>query len=167
MKAARGLIAAAGLLLAACGGGSLGPVAPPDALTPPTAPAAGAGQPAGELGPQDLADGACGSFFWGMAAPNPFLVFVNETEGVARVFADGEAHGFFFAPGTGPLIVGDAYERRFRDETRGLHFHLTGTATRIVDDGLRIERAVIRRHAPSGGQVVTPLIGLFTCRDGG
>lgn len=166
MTASKGLAALAVLVfLSACGGVG-GVSAPPNPFAPDPEPAAPVAETLTELGPQTLADGACGTFFWGMAEPNPFLVFVNESQGLASVFSDGQAHDFTVARRPAPLVVGDAYDRRFQDAARGLDFHLTGTASQIVADGLRVERSVIRRRLPDGAQRVTPLVGVFTCRDG-
>ena len=163
------LIIAAGLgmlALTACGAttGSVSRLAPPPPVNNVRPVEGGAEPTAGALPPQSLADGECATFFWTVDEAHRFLVFENETEGFARIFATGAAHGFYVPPREGGYVSGDAYQRTYVDTDRQLDIRLTGVIGDPLETGLRIDRAVMRIEQPNGQRVVIPLLGHYRCR---
>jgi len=124
----------------------------------------GAGQDVGALAPQSLADGECATFFWSVDDSHRFLVFENETEGFARVFASGATHDFHLPSRDGGHVSGDTFERHYLDPARQIDIRLTGMIGDPLGAGLRIDRAVMRVEQPDGQRTVTPLIGHYRCR---
>ncbi|MED5547800.1 MAG: hypothetical protein VX529_00460 [Pseudomonadota bacterium] len=170
MRTADGLLLlAAGLLLSACtatAGGASTQLQRPPALSqvrPDPAPAA-AGDTAGALPPQTLEAGACATFFWTADPAHRFVAFENETEGFARVFANGAEHGFYTPPREAPYVAGETYRRDYVDPVRGLDIRLTGRVGEPLPAGQRIERVVMRVLQPNGQTRVVPLIGHYACR---
>ncbi|WP_300528767.1 hypothetical protein [Maricaulis sp.] len=117
-----------------------------------------------ELPAQPLVAGACGTFFWSADSSHRFLAFENETEGFARVFANGQVNAFSFPARQSSFIVGDPYERRYVDAGRQLDLRLTGTVGERLPEGQRIERSVLSIQQPDGQRLVIPVIGHYACR---
>jgi len=163
------LVVIAALTLTGCGAtlqAPAGDMPRPPALSnarpdPGPVPASGT---RGELPPQTLEAGACATFFWTADPAHRFVAFENETEGFARVFANGEEHGFYTPPREAPYIAGQAYRRDYVDPQRGLDIRLAGTVGETLPSGQRIERTVMRVLQPNGQTRVVPLIGHYACR---
>lgn len=117
-----------------------------------------------ELPPQALEPGACATFFWTADAEHRFVAFENETEGFARVFANGAVHGFFLPPREAAYVAGDPYRRVYADPARQLDIRLSGTIGDPLPQGQRIDRTVMRVSQPNGQTLVVPLIGHYACR---
>jgi hypothetical protein len=156
----------AALAVTGCGAATSGGLPRPPAMTgaapgPAVAPAAAASD---GLRPQDLAPGTCAAFFWTAGTSHRFVAFENETEGYARVFANGREHAFRTPPREGIHMTGDAYRRDYVDPARGLDIRISGTMGEALPQGQRIERAAMRVVQPDGGTRVMPLVGHYACR---
>lgn len=167
VRTANLLILAAGLGLAACsataGGGSAMPRPPALSDARPDGPATAA-QGRRELPPQTLEAGACATFFWTADRVHRFVAFENETEGYARIFANGAEHGFSTPPRDQPYLEGEAYRRDYVDPARGIDIRLAGRIGEALPAGQRIERVVMRVLQPNGQTRVIPLVGHYACR---
>lgn len=117
-----------------------------------------------ELPPQRLEDGACATFFWTADATHRFVAFENETEGFARIHANGQDHGFFLPPREAAYVTGDPFRRDYIDPGRGLDIRIIGTIGDPLPQGQRIDRTVMRVLQPNGQTLVVPLIGHYACR---
>lgn len=163
------LLLAAGLALSACtataGSASTQLQRPPALSQARLDPAlAAAVETAGALPPQTLEAGACATFFWTADPAHRFVAFENETEGFARVYANGAEHGFYTPPREAPYVAGESYRRDYVDPARGLDIRLTGRVGEPLPTGQRIERVVMRVLQPNGQTRVVPLIGHYACR---
>ena len=126
--------------------------------------AAAPGEGRSELPAQSLAPGACATFFWTADPAHRFVAFENETEGFARVFANGEEHGFYTPQRQEPYVTGEPYRRDYIDPQRGLDIRLAGRVGEALPSGQRIERVVMRVVQPNGQTRVVPLVGHYACR---
>jgi hypothetical protein len=165
MRCATSLILMAGLALAACGATTQSAMPrPPDISNARAGEAAAVAPGHNELPPQTLAAGSCATFFWTADDRHRFVAFENETEGFARIFANGAAHGFYTPPREGRYVAGDPYRRDYVDPQRQLDISISGTIGDPLPQGQRIGRTVMRVLQPSGQTVVVPLIGHYACR---
>jgi len=163
------LVVLGGLVVSACG--ATGAPPPPALSGPPPvsnvrpglAPAPSA-DGRRELSPQRLENGACATFFWTADASHRFVAFENETEGFARIYANGQTHGFFLPPREAAYVTGDPFRRDYIDPERGLDIRIAGMIGDPLPQGQRIDRTVMRVLQPNGQTLVVPLIGHYACR---
>ena len=118
-----------------------------------------------QLPPQVLAPGDCGVFLWGRAAPHPFLVFENRTEGLFRVWFDARGHSVAIAPRPATLGPGDRFDTRTPIAQAGVSVHVRGEISGAARNGRRIESAILAVERADGAREVTPVAGVYACRE--
>lgn len=111
------------------------------------------------LPPQDLAAGECAAFFWGRAAPNPLLVFENESRGEARLWLNGAEVRESTPVRRFSYQAGQPINRGYGAAT------VSGEVTAFRGNEAIVGRALLRVGEASGQETVTPLIGLISCRE--
>ncbi|WP_440958051.1 hypothetical protein ACFELO_12265 [Oceanicaulis sp. LC35] len=121
---------------------------------------------ADSLPPQELADGQCGIFLFGMGEGHPFVVFENERAGRALILHDGVIHELGATPQPGAFVLGESFRRVYLDQTASLVFTLTGEVGEATGSGPRLENVLLRARAMDGSETVRPLGGVYSCRTG-
>ena len=120
--------------------------------------------PVNELAPQTLREGQCGLFFWTQAQPHRFIVFENENRQRVSIVYGGEIHELAVTQQNVDFLEGEPFRRVYLDQERRRVYTLQGFIGPETSSGPRIERAVMKVREDDGGQVVQPVIGLFSCR---
>lgn len=168
MRGATSLLLLTALALPACGatsGIAPGPSAMPELSveTPAeTAPAMAGDR--GQLASQDLAIGSCATFFWTADTARRFVAFENETEGYARVYANGRVHEFSTPPRAAMHATGDPYRREYGGAGHEPAIRISGTIGDPLPQGQRIDHTVMHVMQPDGHMRVIPLVGHYACR---
>lgn len=152
------------LSLSACAAGNASPATPEPGGARSNEAAAADLTATSELGPQTLAPGECGTFFWTADSGHRFVVFENEMRGYAQIFINGSAEGFSSPRREGMHAAGDPYLRRFVDPERNLSIEIDGRIGDPMPMGQRIDRVVMRIQQPDDTLLVMPLIGHYACR---
>lgn len=117
-----------------------------------------------DLPPQSLRDGQCGLFFWTQTLPHRFIVFEHERYQTVSILFEGEIHNLGVTQQSTDYLEGEPFRRVYLDQERRRVYTLDGIVGERTTAGPRIERAVMRVRENDGRQVVTPVIGLFSCR---
>ena len=123
-------------------------------------------QRADTLPPQELAEGQCGLFLFGMGEGHPFVVFDNERAGRALILHDHVIHELGVTPQPGAFVTGERFRRVYLDQSSNLVFTLTGEVGEETGSGPRLENVLLRTRAVDGSETVRPLGGVYSCRTG-
>jgi hypothetical protein len=121
---------------------------------------------ADSLPPQNLPDGQCGIFLFGMGDRHPFVVFENDRAGRALILHQGVIHELGVTPQPGAFVQGERFRRVYLDQASNLVFTLTGEVGEETGSGPRLENVLLRTRAIDGSETVRPLGGVYSCRDG-
>jgi len=118
---------------------------------------------ANALPAQELANGACGIFFWSMTSPKHFVFFQKEGANTAEFFFDARAQKLRAEQVTSGL-----------EDSYGVNLSYTGPSTEkitvkgvyseVLDGGRRISDAAIIIGKDDGWQEIMPVSGLYACR---
>ncbi|PWE17107.1 hypothetical protein DDZ18_10435 [Marinicauda salina] len=130
----------------------------------PAEPAAGAETRLEQLPPQQLAEGECGLFVWTRAQPHRFILFENESRGMARILHDARILNIATHGGPAAFSTGTPVERTYRDAENGLIFTLEGEAGEPTAAGVRLQRGLLRTRLADGAEIVAPVLGVRSCR---
>lgn len=133
----------------------------------PMSPQSLASARADSLPPQELGDGQCGLFLFGMGEGHPFVVFENVTAGRALVVHEGVIHAPEFVDRPGAFVTGERFVRTYSATGANLGFTLTGRLGEETGSGPRVEEAVLRTRGADGAETVRPLGGVYSCRRAG
>lgn len=118
------------------------------------------------LPPQELAEGQCGIFLFGLGEAHPFVVFENERAGRALIVHDQTIYELGVTPQPGAFIQGESFRRVYLDQASNLVFTLSGVVGEETGSGPRLENVVLRARAIDGSETVRPLGGVYSCRTG-
>ena len=121
---------------------------------------------ADSLPPQELGDGQCGIFLFGMGETHPFVVFENERAGRALILHAGVIHELGVTPQPGAFVQGESFRRVYLDPSSNLVFTLTGEVGEETGSGPRLENVLLRAREIDGSETVRPLGGVYSCRTG-
>ena len=121
---------------------------------------------ADSLPPQELADGECGLFLFGMGEGHPFVVFENVTAGRALVVHEGVIHAPDISDQPGVFVPGERFMRAYSAPGASLAFTLTGRVGEETGSGPRLDEALLRIRSADGAETVRPLGGVYSCRRG-
>lgn len=117
------------------------------------------------LPPQNLPDGQCGIFLFGMGDRHPFVLFENDRAGRALILHQGVIHELGVTPQPGAFVQGESFRRVYLDQPSNLVFTLTGEVGEETGSGPRLENVLLRARAINGSETVRPLGGVYSCRN--